>query len=157
MTVEAALLGLGRTIKHKDRDYPIGLITATVRAEFERKFADRARDRLNHMQKKLTRAEYLAELRTLGEREDKGEFAFLSEAGLTTALTTPWGQQTLLQLLMPTDAPVAELLDERGDEIVWLLQRIVRDSMPLTNKASEGSHDPFAPGEAELSVISTPS
>jgi hypothetical protein len=139
MTAEAALLGVPRQIIHEGVSYPVHLIGKKEKAEFERAFAARALERLKKNKSNYTRKEYLAELRILGEREDRGAFAFLSQAGLTTILTTTWGQETLLRLLMPgcPRETFATILDEQSEEITWLLRRIMQESFPETMKAGQ--------------------
>src|SRR5262245_3453643 len=126
MSAEAALLGVPRQLIHEGTSYPVNLIGKKEKAEFERAFAARALERLKKNKMNYSRREYLAELRILGEREDRGEFAFLSQSGLATILTTTWGQETLLRLLMPTCPKdvLTRILDEQSEEITWLIQRI---------------------------------
>ena len=143
MSAEAALLGVPRQLIHDGTSYPVNLIGKKEKAEFERAFAARALERLKKNKQAYTRKEYLAELRILGEREDRGEFAFLSAAGLSTILTTTWGQETLLRLLMPACPRdiVGKILEEQSEEITWLIQRIMQESFPETMKKAAATEE----------------
>jgi hypothetical protein len=138
MSAEADLLGVSRELIHEGIPYPVNLIGKKEKAEFERAFAARALERLTRNKARYTRKEFIAELRVLGEREDKGEFAFLSQPGLATVLTTTWGQETLIRLLMPTCPKeiLTQILQEQSEEITWLLQRIMQESFPEAMKAA---------------------
>lgn len=127
-------LGTPRILHHNGTDYPVALITGRVKEQFEARFVARAHERLATQRKQgaLTQKEYLGELRELARREDRGEFAFLSEAALTTMVTTHWGMKTVYSLLLPQGAPLDDLLDQRWEDLVWLLQRIISESMPAT-------------------------
>jgi len=168
MSAEADLLGVPRELIHEGTSYSVNLIGKREKAEFERAFAARALDRLTRNKSRYTRKEYIAELRILGEREDRGEFAFLSQAGLATVLTTSWGQETIIRLLMP-ECPkevLGKILDEQSEEITWLIQRIMQESFPETMKkaADEAPLDgaprdgeaPAEPGRPETATEERP-
>lgn len=146
-------------IIHNGNSYSIRLVTGKVKEAFERKYVARAQDRLRERRTSdnLSRKEYLEELRLLGQREDKGDFAFVSEGALTTMLTTSWGQRTIFTLLMP-DTPrdvLDELLEERSDDMLWLLERVIKASMPVSIKKAgemDGSRDGSRDGSMEGSM-----
>jgi len=145
MSAEADLLGVPRELIHDGTPYKVNLIGKREKAEFERAFAARALERLKKNKLAYSRKEYLTELRILGEREDRGEFAFLSQAGLATVLTTNWGQETIIRLLMP-ECPkdvLAKILDEQSEEVTWLIQRIMQASFPETMKKAAADEAPL--------------
>jgi hypothetical protein len=139
MSSEAAVMGTPRQLSHEGKQYPVQLITGRVQTEFERLVMSRAHDRLFDQRKsgRITRKEYLAELRQLGEREDRGEFSFLTISNV--GLLTSWGQKKLLGLLMPgvDEATIDKLHEERTDDVLWVLQRVMEDSFPETIKRAK--------------------
>lgn len=144
-------------ITHNGQTYPVHLISGEVREQFEKKYFSRAVERLRDRKTRdgLSRKEYLDELRLLDVRQDKGEFAFLSEGSLNTMLTTSWGQKTIYGLLMPgvPKEVVAALLKDRSDDMLWLLERVIRASFPTSVKKQQeqeefeevSREDPLAP------------
>ena len=152
MSSESPLLGTPHYIQLDDQSFPVQLITAKVRSEWERRMAARARDRLDSLKrtKQITRKEYLAELREIGQREDRGEFGLLTPASIGTINSTVWGQRTLLTLLMPNADPglIDRLMEEKTDEVYWVLEKIFQDSIPQTLQRAkkalkEREEDPF--------------
>src|SRR5215471_3245017 len=161
MSAEADLLGIPRELIHDGTPYKVNLIGKREKAEFERAFAARALERLKKNKLAYSRKEYLTELRILGEREDRGEFAFLSQAGLATVLTTSWGQETIIRLLMP-ECPkevLGKILDEQSEEVTWLIQRIMQESFPETMKKAAATEEvPLdgPPAKRETSTVESP-
>lgn len=149
MNAEAALLGVPHQFMFEGQTYPVGLITGRIKAECERLLVARAKERLVKLKAQYNKKEYREELRLLGEREDKGEFAF--GHNVQALLTTSWGLEMLTKLLMPTCPPevLARILDERHDEIGWLVKDILEESMPISAKKAKEANDPFVPETAE--------
>ena len=152
MSDEANILGVPHFIQLGDKSYPISLITARVRMEWERKMLARSRDKLTSLlrTKKITRKEYTAELMELERREERGEFGLMTKGSLQAINGAAWAQKLLLSLLMPqVDSATLDLiLEEKGEEVFWLLEKIFKDSIPQTiSKAKkakeEETKDPF--------------
>lgn len=150
MSEESALTGTPLQIEFEGTAYKIGLVTGRVKADFEQRFIARARAKVQERKKLvgMNRKEYLDELRRIDEREERGEYAFLSASAIQSAVTSEWGRKMLLELLMP-DCPkdtLARLLDERSDELGWLLYKVIEDSMADTlrrAKEKKGKKPPF--------------
>jgi hypothetical protein len=150
MSIDAAYLGVPRIIDFDGQQLKIGLITGTVKAEFERAMEARVAKRLDDQYRRgvLNRQEYQNELRILGARVDGGEFALLNQ---THALTTTWCQLLLLKLLMPAleNDTMTRLFDERQDEIQYHIANILDESFPKTKQAAKEiesrNSSPFVP------------
>ncbi len=155
MSEESALQGTPLQIEFEGFYYKINLITGKVKADFEQRFAARERSKVEDRRKKygLSRKEFLEELRRIDEREGRGEFALLGAAAIQSAITVEWGRKMLLELLMP-DCPkdvLPRIMDERSDNLGWLLLKVLEDSMADTIKKGKEKQSPFRP---DLGVVS---
>jgi len=154
---DAAFLGIPRIISFEGVDYKIGLITGKVKGEFERKMLARAtqREAEKHKRGTLNRAEYQAELRLIGDREDAGEYS-IEKVNARGAMFATWCQKMLFELLIPDASPevLDRMLDERADELQYHLAHIITESFQKTMKANaEISTDPFVQTEQESPPI----
>lgn len=158
---ESSLLGQPFLTTYKGTELKVGLITGKVKAEFERRFAARAK-RLLERDKALYRGnKYLAELRHIREKEERGEYSFSSIAG-AHAIDSDWGKKLLLELLTadPSYGWTPELREsyweECQDDWTVLSRTIILASFPKSLKQAKEMEDlPFSDESTATNADST--
>lgn len=130
--------GAAHVLEHNGKVFKVRLIDQAVKSAFEKRMYERAKHGLIELRDAMTKDEYFARLRELGDNYEAGEYELLSERGLKFIQTTQ-GVKFLLALLLDcSEEELFSLLTSKGKEITSLINLVIRESFPGLEVAPEG-------------------
>lgn len=125
-------------IKYNDKTFKAKLIDQNVKDGFSKKLFSVARDGLYTLKQCYTHEEYLSRLDGMNESFLMGEYDLVSVRG-QKSLATPAGMLHLCSLIFSIDEmEMMKLMADRKDEVLALLQLILKLSLPQVSVKKEG-------------------